>query len=184
VVVLPETTDATTGEPSSTWGWCGALIPRVLVDVIGVPRAELFYGFEDQDYLLDRAQQAGFPLLREPDAHADLVRREGLRRPVWHYYYLPRNATYQYLYRRRHVRFVNRVKRLVYFHLQFARQLARERDRRGARALLYLRGVVDGLFARLGRRVEPRDEARPNLDRRIAQSGSAATKPASEPRNL
>jgi GT2 family glycosyltransferase len=164
VVVTPRTVDAITGEESSTWGWCGVLLPRRLVDLIGLPRAELFYGLEDQNYLLDRAQLAGFPVVRDDDAIARLARRDtrvGI--PSWHYYYLPRNATYMYLYERRHIPLMQRVKRLVAFLVSCARTIRDNPRHRPRQCLLFLRGVVDGILCRLGRRVQPYDDRRPGL---------------------
>jgi len=162
-VVAPMATDAVTGVDASTWGWIGVLLPRALVVEIGVPNANLFYGFEDQDYLIDRAEGAGYTLVREPDAVVRLGRREGLHRPDWHSYYLPRNATFQHVYRRRHVARVSRWKRLIHFLLRWARTEIRVRERGWRRAGLFARGILDGLLGRLGRRVDPGASGRPRV---------------------
>ncbi len=164
-VVLPETADSVTGEHASTWGWCAALLPRQLVATIGLPITELFYGFEDHEYLIDRAQDAGYPLVRERSARARLGRRPGRARPVWHYYYLARNATYVYLYRKRGVAWVLRLKRLAHFHWRLVRTVfVHQSDHRARRLWLYGRGVLDGLLRRLGPRVAPTDDRRPAFE--------------------
>ena len=161
-IVLPESYDAVTGTSSSTWGWCGALLPRALIDEIGVPLVDLFYGYEDQDYLIDRAQNAGYPLVRDATAVVELARRPDLRRPAWHYYYLPRNATYLYLFRRRHIPLLQRVKRLVWLLYRLFRGIfTTQRDQRVKRVLMFVRGTADGLLGRLGSRVPTTDTGRP-----------------------
>ena len=163
-VVLPESVDAETGEPSSTWGWCGALVPRDLVDTIGLPIGELFYGFEDHEYLIARARHAGYPLVRASSALVRLGRRPGKSRPAWHYYYLARNATFVYLYRPHGVPVAQRLKRMVRFHYGLFRTIfVHQTDLRLRRIGLYVRGVFDGVFKRLGKRVLPTDDRRPLL---------------------
>jgi rhamnopyranosyl-N-acetylglucosaminyl-diphospho-decaprenol beta-1,3/1,4-galactofuranosyltransferase len=163
-VIAPLTVDAVTGDESSTWGWCGVLFARHLVDTIGLPLAELFYGLEDLNYLRDRAQLAGFPLVRESSAVARLARRSArIGIPSWHYYYLPRNATYLYLYERGHIPRVQRYKRLLAFYVTYARTIRANPQHKARQCLLFARGVFDGLFRRLGRRVLPRDDRRPVL---------------------
>jgi GT2 family glycosyltransferase len=163
-VIAPLTVDAVTGVESSTWGWCGVLFARRLVDVVGLPIAELFYGLEDLNYLRDRAQLAGFPLVREPSAVARLARRGArIGTPSWHYYYLPRNATYLYLYERGHIPRVQRLKRLLAFYLSYARTIRDNPQHRARQCVLFVHGVIDGMFRRLGRRVQPHDDRRPAL---------------------
>jgi GT2 family glycosyltransferase len=163
-VVAPLTLDAVTGDEASTWGWCGVLFERHLVDIIGLPIAELFYGLEDLNYLRDRAQLAGFPLVREPSAVARLARRSArIGIPSWHYYYLPRNATYIYLYERRHIPRVQRYKRLIAFYATYARTIRANPHHKVRQCVLFVRGVIDGLLRRLGRRVPPLDDRRPVL---------------------
>jgi GT2 family glycosyltransferase len=158
-IVAPELVHAATGEDESTWGWCGVLLARDVVRSVGLPRAELFYGFEDQDYLVDRCQLAGYHLVREPRASAVLPHRDPEGLPAWHCYYLPRNATYQNLYRRSHIPLAHRLKRLVAFYVEVVQEMWKHPD--GTRQwALFARGVIDGGFGRLGRRVQPEAERR------------------------
>jgi rhamnopyranosyl-N-acetylglucosaminyl-diphospho-decaprenol beta-1,3/1,4-galactofuranosyltransferase len=164
-VVAPVSFDAVTGEDSSTWGWCGVLTSVRLIEAIGLPMTELFYGLEDQNYLMDRAPLAGYRLVREPSAVVRLGRRPGLQRPAWHYYYLARNATYLYLYHRRHLPLFARVKMLLVFHGRVVRTIFRyHAERRIQRIVMYGRGLFDGVFARLGRRVAPTGDHRPTVN--------------------
>jgi GT2 family glycosyltransferase len=161
-VVLPISVDAATGDISSTWGWQGALMSRSVVGDAGVPLAALFYGFEDQDYLIDRVQNSGHALVRDAAAEVELARRSDLRRPVWHYYYLPRNAIYVYTRRRSHIPRAQRAKRLSWFLYRFFLSIFTvQRDRRLMRVALFGRGVTDALLGRLGRRVPTTDSGRP-----------------------
>jgi GT2 family glycosyltransferase len=161
-VVVPMSVDAANGDVSSTWGWQGVLMSRFVVDEVGVPLAALFYGFEDQEYLIDRVQNAGHALVRDRTAEVELARRADLRRPVWHYYYMPRNAIYVYTRRRSHIPRGQRAKRLSWFLYRFSRRIFTvEGDRRLKRVALVGRGVVDGLLGRLGRRVPTSDAGRP-----------------------
>jgi GT2 family glycosyltransferase len=160
-LVFPSLVDAETGAECSTWGWVGVLIPGAAVAAVGTPDPALFYGMEDQDYLIDRCGQMGYPLVRADDAVAELRRRTGDARPDWHFYYLSRNLVYQHLYRRRHVRFDLRLKRLV-ANLREVWQLEGARCSPWKRAALMARGVLHGALARLGRRVDPGSGARPS----------------------
>ena len=154
-IVAPALVHAATGEDESTWGWCGVLLAPEVVETVGLPRRELFFGFEDQDYLVDRCQLAGFSLVREPSAIALLPHRapEAFW-PAWHCYYLPRNQTYRLLYERRHIPLVNRLKRLLAFYGTTIGEMWRHPN--GVRQwVMFGRGVIDGVLRRLGRRVEP-----------------------------
>ena len=56
--------DRDTGATTNTLGWCAVLIPRVAVDAVGLPQAELFWWTEDTEYLQWRLPNGGFPLER------------------------------------------------------------------------------------------------------------------------
>jgi GT2 family glycosyltransferase len=160
-LVFPSLVDAETGAPCSTWGWVGVLIPGAAVRAAGIPDPALFYGMEDQDYLIDRCGQVGYPLVRADDAVAELRRRADDARPDWHFYYLSRNLVYQHLYRRRHVRFDLRMKRLV-ANLREVWRLDGARCRPWKRAALMILGALHGALGMLGRRMDPGSGARPS----------------------
>ncbi len=141
-------------------------VRREVVQEIGPPAKEFFFGFYDPLYCL-RIGQAGYrlmvdgDLLREYRTHAGRLdlRRETVWRPrdpyhaVWRRYYVTRN----YIYR------MNRT----FDRPDLARREARKAlaraasswmrgPRYGARfTTLQLRGVLDGYRGRLGRTVEP-----------------------------
>jgi len=158
--------DGTVGE----WGsWCGFVISRHIVEQVGVPRAELFWWAEDNEYCHWRIPQAGYArrIVDGAVVQHDAV-RQGARVPLWKYYYEARNMLYLHLHVMHRVGWYPRnVTKLV------ARALLRERGRR----LLCLRTIVlglsDGAMGRLGIRfpVEPMSEQPPRLDPGAAAPG-------------
>ncbi len=173
-VVGPAILDADSGERCDGWGWVGVLIPREAVETVGVPRRDLFWCLEDQEYLRDRLPLAGFAPRRAEDAVARVTRRPDWRddariegvpfqhdKPAWKYYYEVRNHTYRYLYDRPHLDRSVRLKSLANYLSAYARMVSRERSGRSTKAVCALRGLVDGATARLGRRVEPSSADRP-----------------------
>jgi glycosyltransferase involved in cell wall biosynthesis len=171
----PAIYDRVSGERCDGWGWWGVLIPRAAVALFGVPREELFWALEDQEYLRDRLPLGGFEPLRVDDAIVRLNRRADWRdpdrppgiafqwdKPDWKYYYEVRNFTYMYLWGRRHVALPVRVKSLTRYLVTYAQCLAREPSDRGRKAQRYLSGLVDGVTGRLGRRIVPSRADRPS----------------------
>ncbi len=136
------------------WGsWCGYLVSRRIVEVVGLPMEELFWWAEDTEYNAWRIPQAGFPrqIVREAVVHHDAVRQVG-EVPTWKYYYEVRNMIYLHLHVMRRVgRFPRN------FSLLLGRALVRERRDRLRRAAVVLRAAFDGVTGRLGPRfpVEP-----------------------------
>jgi GT2 family glycosyltransferase len=148
--------DGTVGE----WGsWCGFLISRHIVEQVGVPRAELFWWAEDNEYCHWRIPQAGYArrIVDGAVVQHDAV-RQGARVPLWKYYYEARNMLYLHLHVMHRVGWYPRnVTKLV------ARALLRERGRRLACLRTILLGLSDGAMGRLGMRfpVEPMHEQTP-----------------------
>lgn len=133
------------------WGsWCGLVVSRHIVETVGVPRAEMFWWAEDNEYLLWRIPQAGFPRRIVDGA---LVQHDAIRQagpvPTWKYYYEARNMLYLHLHVKRKVGwYPKNVTKLL------ARALLRERGRRRLAALGAMgRGLADGAAGRLGVRV-------------------------------
>ena len=145
--------DGTVGE----WGsWCGFVVSRHIVEQVGVPRAELFWWAEDNEYCHWRIPQAGYPrrLVDGAVVQHDAV-RQAARVPLWKYYYESRNMLYLHLHVMHRVGWYPRnVTKLV------ARALLRERGRRLACLRTILLGLSDGAMGRLGMRfpVEPMQE--------------------------
>ena len=145
--------DGTVGE----WGsWCGFVVSRHIVEIVGVPRAELFWWAEDNEYCHWRIPQAGYPrrLVDGAVVQHDAV-RQGARVPLWKYYYEARNMLYLHLHVMHRVGWYPRnVTKLV------ARALVRERGRRLVCLWTIGRGLADGARGRLGMRfpIEPMHE--------------------------
>lgn len=139
------------------WGsWCGFLIARRIVEEVGVPRSELFWWAEDNEYCHWRIPQAGFARVLVDGAlvQHDAV-RQGLRVPLWKYYYEARNMLYLHLHVMHRVGWYPRnITKLL------ARAIVRERGRRLKSLWTILHGLSDGARGRLGIRypVEPMQE--------------------------
>ncbi|MDR3648121.1 MAG: glycosyltransferase [Acidimicrobiales bacterium] len=145
--------DGTVGE----WGsWCGFVVSRHIVEQVGVPRAELFWWAEDNEYCHWRIPRAGFArrIVDGAVVQHDAV-RQGDRVPLWKYYYEARNMLYLHLHVMHRVGWYPRnVTKLL------GRAVLRERGRRLACLATIARGLADGARGRLGMRypVEPMHE--------------------------
>jgi GT2 family glycosyltransferase len=145
--------DGTVGE----WGsWCGFVVSHHIVEEVGVPRAELFWWAEDNEYCHWRIPQAGYPrrLVDGAVVQHEAV-RQAARVPLWKYYYESRNMLYLHLHVMHRVGWYPRnVTKLV------ARAVVRERGRRVACLRTILLGLSDGAMGRLGIRfpVQPMQE--------------------------
>ncbi len=129
------------------WGsWCGFLISRGIVEQVGVPRAELFWWAEDNEYCHWRIPQAGYPrkLVDGAVVQHDAV-RHGSHVPTWKYYYEARNMLYLHLHVMHRLGWYPRnVTKLV------GRAVLHERGRRLKSFDAIGRGLVDGAVGRLG----------------------------------
>jgi GT2 family glycosyltransferase len=138
--------DGTVGE----WGsWCGFVISRHIVEQVGVPRADLFWWAEDNEYCHWRIPRAGYERRLVDGA---VVQHEAVRRggpvPMWKYYYEARNMLFLHLHLMRRVGWYPRnVTKLV------GRAVIREKGSRRFVALwTIVRGLADGARGRLGLR--------------------------------
>jgi rhamnopyranosyl-N-acetylglucosaminyl-diphospho-decaprenol beta-1,3/1,4-galactofuranosyltransferase len=175
-VLLATTIDHESREVVVSYGWWGVLIPRVVVEAVGVPIADLFYWVEDTEYLQWRIPRAGFPVERcvESIVEVQHSRPAGAAKPAWKYYYEARNQ----LYFRWRVQLPN--PRAT--DPKARRRARRKRAREGARAVSKLalkaafrehdqrwhklamvgRGACDGARGRLGRTVPVDESDRPH----------------------
>jgi hypothetical protein len=88
-----------TGETIRGNGWWGALIPRAVVERVGVPNAELFWWTEDAEYLQWRIPQAGFEVVWTKAPISEVSRgRPDATKPAWKYYYEARNQVFHRLH--------------------------------------------------------------------------------------
>jgi GT2 family glycosyltransferase len=161
VVVGPVIIDTEYEGRKENWGWVGGLIPRSAVEVAGPPRADFFWGLEDQEYLRDRLPLAGFPLVRSEAATVRLQDRGNRPFAPWKVYYFSRNLVYQYLYGRRHLRLSVRLKSLTHGLIGLARSIWDSKTERRVKFLLFARAIADGVLGRLGKRITPDRADRP-----------------------
>jgi GT2 family glycosyltransferase len=171
-VLLSTMIDRDTGEVVNTHGWCGVLLPRLVVESVGVPTPELFWWTEDTEYLQWRIPRAGFELVRSEHAIVEITRaRASADKPAWKYYYEARNQVYYRLWTQRFSgpgpvpRYLTvrvRVWRAARSVLKLgARAVWRERRGRTRKSGMVLYGALDGTRRRLGRTVRPDDAHRP-----------------------
>jgi GT2 family glycosyltransferase len=129
------------------WGsWCGFLIARQIVEIVGLPREELFWWAEDTEYCHWRIPQAGFRLrfIEGAVVHHDAIRQGG-DLPTWKYYYESRNMLYLHWHiMHRTGRYPKNFSRLV------GRALFRQQQDRIACLVAIGRGLIDGATGRLG----------------------------------
>ena len=152
--------DPRTGEVAGGGLSHGALLRAEMVSAVGFPLAPLFIELSDDTYNA-RIRQQGYAILRvpmvlaqhpvdRPQSLREIV-QGGYRKKPWRLYYAVRNRIYHSLYLQpslgRLIRNLAVAARMILLMTLFGR------PRRGQ--FLVLRGVVDGVFRRLGRRVEP-----------------------------
>jgi GT2 family glycosyltransferase len=137
-------------QPDGTFGawpsWCGFLVAREIIDLVGLPMADLFWWAEDTEYLQWRIPQAGFPMRVVGDAkvHHEAI-RQGHGVPVWKYYYEARNMLYLHLHVKKRVGYYPRnIAKL------FGRAILREPEGRVVRLRAMGHGLYDGARGRLG----------------------------------
>jgi rhamnopyranosyl-N-acetylglucosaminyl-diphospho-decaprenol beta-1,3/1,4-galactofuranosyltransferase len=147
----------TTREPSGIVtkypAWHGVLLARRIVQAVGLPRADFFWWDVDTEYLKWRIPRAGFPERYVEQVVVEHCKgsRAEMGIPVWKYYYEARSVIY-YHFHLRHGR--GRWPRKMAGLMARAVIKGEPRDR-AANVGMIVRGVVDGLRGRLGRRVEP-----------------------------
>jgi rhamnopyranosyl-N-acetylglucosaminyl-diphospho-decaprenol beta-1,3/1,4-galactofuranosyltransferase len=159
-VLRPLVQDPETGKVMGGGVSCGTLLKAEMVATVPLPPTELFMEYDDKIYEI-WIRRAGYEIVRLPLALVHHpVRRpqtfrqilsEGYRTTPWRLYYRLRNRIYFSLYMERS------LPRLFGNLSVGARAIALltlfGRPRRGQG--LVIKGIVDGLLGRLGRRIEP-----------------------------
>ncbi|HEY7107403.1 MAG TPA: glycosyltransferase [Acidimicrobiia bacterium] len=170
-VVMATMVERDAGHVTNTEGWCCVLLPRAVVEAVGVPRADFFWWVEDTEYLQWRIPRAGFEVVRSETATVAVGRdREDESKPAWKYYYEVRNLVYYRMWIQRPSGPGDRKQQA--FHRRFgkacrstgrfvARVVVRERSRRADKLVHIARGVYDGATGRLGRTITPSTADRP-----------------------
>jgi GT2 family glycosyltransferase len=171
-VVLPTVRWEETGAVVRGHGWWGALIPRSVVEQVGVPNADLFWWTEDTEYLQWRIPQAGNEVRWSDRPVIEVTRgRPDGSKPAWKYYYEVRNQIHHRLRVQqpgtakpvpRHLRFRVRSWRAFRSTTRLGlRVVFREHDEKSRKFAMVLRGAADGVRGRLGRTVAVDDPHRP-----------------------
>jgi GT2 family glycosyltransferase len=139
------------------------MIPRVVVDKIGLPTADFFIWFDDYEYSLRLMEQTDIQVELVPEAvfnhdmgqNARVVSFLGIRSvrsdlAAWKIYYGARNQFYTLLRTRR-----NPMEVLLFgaVHARLMLMDAFYGPERMKRIFLRTRGLFDGLLGRLGKRV-------------------------------
>lgn len=149
--IFPSSVHEATGEVSIHPGWIGILIDRLAVRLAGLPRADLFWGTEDTEYLQYRLPRRGVAVVDAPEARVvyDLVRRVG-GRPSWKYYFEVRNIVWYRLEVQRGSSIRKLPRSLI--RLFGAALLSKDRV---ANLRMFMKGLGHGLLGRLGWQVKP-----------------------------
>jgi GT2 family glycosyltransferase len=166
------TTRSQRGQIFQTKGWLGVLLPRQIVERVGLPIADLFWWAEDTEYLQWRIPRAGYGVVHCIDAMVTVRVREDRRpKPAWKYYYEARNSLYfrlhiQGLSRwprtdtravwRRHYRTLRTTVKLA------ARAVVREPSARAGCLSAVISGAADGIRGRIGPVRRPEVADRPH----------------------
>jgi GT2 family glycosyltransferase len=151
-LVFPLWIDAHTRIGAFRPAWCGFLIDRASVSLLGIPRAEFVWWAEDTEYLQWRVHKTAIRVEREPDARVEHRRvRWVTTRPTWKVYYEVRNTVFFRLYVQR--RPFTRFKRMTRTLAKLFAQIVSREDHKAAKLTMYARGLFDGLTGRLGLRM-------------------------------
>lgn len=143
-VLLPEL--VVNGRSDWRPAWSGVLIPRPVVQTVGVPRRDFVWWAEDTEYLQWRIPTAGFAVKNSAARVVTETPRRALRKPGWKYYYEARNSVYLRL----RIKKTHRPRRLARIIVRVPIAIVARGDRRGNALLMHSRGVIDGIIGRLG----------------------------------
>lgn len=159
-ILRPMMQDPVTGKVRGGGISCGGLLRAEMVATVTYPYADLFIELSDYSYVR-AVRRAGYEILRVPivlvhhpvDQLRSLqsVIANGYRVKPWRLYYQIRNEIYFNLYVERSL--PQLLRHLAITGRTIALLTLFGRPRRGY--TLLFRGIVDGLLARLGRRVDP-----------------------------
>lgn len=147
-VIFPQEIDGRDGSTLNYPAWAAVLIPREVVEVVGLPREEFFWWMEDTEYLHFRMRQYSQPVVRDEAARVVHLRARRVGTvPSWKLYYETRNSTYMrhYVIRRGKMAWRGRiVRRFGYIVIKSPHRMIDFRA--------FFRGLHDGYRQRLGKR--------------------------------
>jgi GT2 family glycosyltransferase len=131
--------------------FAGPLISRSVADLIGYPRGDFFFMFEEYEYCL-RARRVGFRIAVSPDITVNHVNAGSQSfSPPWRGYYQTRNQLVMALESRSSKEFFWWCVRQVKFAFGTILYLNAKRERLALRAL----GAWHGVRGRMGRTIDP-----------------------------
>lgn len=137
-----------------SFGWSAVLLNREIVEEAGLPIKDLFYWAEDTEYLQDRImRKLGYNPLRSVVAVVNHMHQVTPRKPSWYYYYSVRNTIYYRTYIAGYTWY--RFKRTVYLLPYSLYTILFKERNKGAKLILFIRGVWDGIFGRIGKSINP-----------------------------
>ena len=136
-------------------GWWGVLIPISIVSKVGYPMKELFFWTEDSEYLLHRIRAKYNFQARWISAAKGVhfTKRETNHRPPWKFYYETRNMLYMRLYERE-ITF-KRSSKLIKSWVKLLGSIMLKENSKKEKFKMFLWGTHDGIYKKLGKRVDP-----------------------------
>lgn len=149
--VFPLWVDGLTGVSRFMPAWCGFLMPRLVVERIGLPRVDLVWWTEDAEYLQERLRRAHIMPIKAERAVVEHHRvRTGASKPVWKFYYEARNTIeYRYFVQDRTWRRMGRMTRTI---VRLVGRIVLHEPGKAARLRAVVDGISDGIRRRSGLR--------------------------------
>ncbi len=139
------------------WGypaWKGALVPRQIVEIGGLPNREFFWGVEDTEYFQHRLHGTlGFKPTLVKDARLRYTSSNRRKHAPWHYYYRTRNTLH---YRLRLQRLRQWRKLASGLGIFWIRAIVKE-DQKLLKSWYMVQGAYDAFRGRLGKTLDPTD---------------------------
>ena len=159
-IVAPLISDPETGEVKGGGMSCGGLLYLEMITNVPFPRTDLFLGFDDKMYTR-LIRKSGYEVVRLPVVLAHhpirkptrlhVIVGKGYRAQPWRLYYEIRNRIYFSLYVEPSL--AGFLRSVGVGFRKFLLLTLFGRPRKGQSFVI--KGIIDGLFGRLGRRVEP-----------------------------
>lgn len=140
--------------------WSGVLIPKNVINKVGLPKKELFFWGEDTEYLKYRIQELHqFPCSWIAAAKGVHFATRGKNsRAAWRYYYEARNNIYIRLYvRKSKLKFPQRIYKAFKFWLFLLGGLLFKENKKFIKLKLFILGTFHGVSKKLGKTIDPCD---------------------------
>ena len=138
--------------------WWGVLLPLKIVNLVGLPKKELFFWGEDTEYLKHRIEEVHQISVKWVSSAKGVhfATRGKNSRAAWRYYYEARNNIYIRLYvRRNNLNLPQRIfKAFKYWSFLLGGLLIKE-DNKTIKLKFFLKGTYHGIFKKLGKTVDP-----------------------------